>query len=104
MPIDGSKLGNEEGASLYLVSCVSMKRASPSPARDLYVSQWFLKARAHVEAAGWPWLILSAEHGVVHPDQVAGTGPCRSVIPEQADHPFRRKPITDSGASRSLNA
>ncbi len=34
----------------------------------------------------------------------AGTGPCRSPIPEQADHGFRSKPITDSGASRSLNA
>jgi hypothetical protein len=34
----------------------------------------------------------------------AGTGPCRSLIPEQADHRFRSKPITDSGASRSLNA
>ena len=38
------------------------------------------------------------------PVQVAGTGPCRSRIPEQADHRFRSKPITDSGASRSLNA
>jgi hypothetical protein len=33
----------------------------------------------------------------------AGSGPCRSRIPEQADHWFRSKPITDSGASRSLN-
>jgi hypothetical protein len=36
--------------------------------------------------------------------RVAGADPSRSLIPEQADHPFRRKPITDSGASRSLNA
>jgi hypothetical protein len=28
----------------------------------------------------------------------AGTGPSRSLIPEQADHRFRRKPIADSGA------
>lgn len=34
----------------------------------------------------------------------AGSGPWRSLIPEQADHRFRSKPITDSGASRSLNA
>ncbi len=34
----------------------------------------------------------------------AGTGPCRSPIPEQADHRFRSKPITDSGACRSLYA
>ena len=34
----------------------------------------------------------------------AGSGPCRSPIPSQADRAFRTKPITDSGASRSLNA
>jgi hypothetical protein len=34
----------------------------------------------------------------------ARTGPSRSLIPEQADHRFRSKPITGSGASRSLNA
>ena len=28
---------------------------------------------------------------------VACTGPCRTPIPEQAEHPFRRKPNTDSG-------
>ena len=32
---------------------------------------------------------------------VAYSGPSRSPIPAQADHPFRAKPITDSGASRS---
>ncbi len=31
----------------------------------------------------------------------AYSGPSRSPIPAQADHPFRAKPITDSGASRS---
>ncbi len=36
--------------------------------------------------------------------QHAGSGPCRSPIPVQADRGFRSKPITDSGASRSLNA
>jgi len=34
----------------------------------------------------------------------ACTGPSRSLIPEQADHLLRSKPITHSGASRSLNA
>ncbi|HTP24314.1 MAG TPA: hypothetical protein VMK12_01475, partial [Anaeromyxobacteraceae bacterium] len=31
----------------------------------------------------------------------ACTGPCRSLIPGQADHRFRRMPISDSGGSRS---
>jgi hypothetical protein len=45
---------------------------------------------------------LADTHGVYV--SRGGTGPSRSPIPEQADRPFRRKPITDSGASRSLNA
>jgi hypothetical protein len=37
-------------------------------ARDLYISQWFQKARRHVEATGMPWFILSAEYGLLDPD------------------------------------
>lgn len=57
-------------ADLCLVSCVSKKLPCPAPAKDLYVSQWFLKARAFVESRRWPWFILSAEHGLLHPDAV----------------------------------
>jgi hypothetical protein len=57
-------------AALYLVACVAGKRAHAAPARDLYTSTWFALARRHVEASGCPWRILSAEHGLVHPDTV----------------------------------
>lgn len=50
-----------------LVACVSMKRDTPAPARDLYVSPWFKKARAIAETHD-AWFILSAAHGVTHPD------------------------------------
>ena len=56
-------------AALCLVSCVSKKQPRQAPARDLYVSDWFAKARKLVEAQGWPWFILSAKHGLVHPDK-----------------------------------
>ena len=56
--------------SLYLVSCVSKKLAVPAPAKDLYTSPLFLKARAYVESLGQPWQILSAKYGLVHPEQV----------------------------------
>lgn len=59
--------------TVYLVSCVSQKRDTPSPAKDLYVSKWFRKARAYVEASGCPWFILSAQYGLVDPDQVIAT-------------------------------
>lgn len=56
--------------TLYLVSCVSVKLDRPAPAKDLYCSAWFKAARQYVEAQGGEWRILSAKHGVVHPDQV----------------------------------
>lgn len=55
---------------IYLVSCVSRKTPYCAPARDLYVSSLFQKARAYVLKSGSPWFILSAEHGLVHPDDV----------------------------------
>lgn len=55
--------------AVLLVTCVKSKRSTPSAAKDLYTSQLFLKQRAYAEAAGLPWFILSAEHGLVAPDE-----------------------------------
>lgn len=55
---------------IYLVSCVSRKKSHPAPAQNLYVSDWFKKARAYVLKSGSPWFILSAKHGLVHPDEI----------------------------------
>lgn len=49
------------------MSCVKSKLSRPAPAKELYTSDLFRKARAVVEAEGWPWLILSAQYGLVHP-------------------------------------
>lgn len=56
--------------TVYLVSCVSQKRERACEARDLYVSELFRKARRYVETSGCPWFVLSAEHGLLAPDQV----------------------------------
>ncbi len=53
-----------------LVSCVKLKMASAAPARDLYVSSLFRGMRAFAEANADTWYILSAQHGVLRPDQV----------------------------------
>lgn len=53
-----------------LVSCVKTKLPHPAPARDLYCSIWFRKARRLVEAQHAPWFILSAQHGLVDPNEV----------------------------------
>jgi hypothetical protein len=66
---EGKTHGEQEelGSAVYLVSCVSSKLANPAPAKDLYASDWFRKARAYVEAARSPWFILSAQHGLLDP-------------------------------------
>jgi hypothetical protein len=53
-----------------LVGCVKEKATGPRKARDLYVSTLFKGRRAYVEYSCDEWWILSAEHGLVHPDQV----------------------------------
>jgi len=58
------------GRRLFLVSCVKTKLPSRAAAKDLYISDWFRKARACVESTGCPWAILSAEYGLLHPDEV----------------------------------
>ena len=56
--------------NIYLVSCVGKKLSAPAPARELYTSPWFRKARAYVERTGHPWFVLSAKHGLVSPDEM----------------------------------
>ena len=63
-------LVRDTGIELYLVSCVKTKSPEPAPAKDLYTSAWFRKARAYVEKTARPWRILSAQYGLVHPERV----------------------------------
>lgn len=55
---------------LVLVGCVKRKLDVPAPAKDLYTSTLFRKERAYAEQAGARWFVLSAEHGLVDPEQV----------------------------------
>jgi hypothetical protein len=65
--IPGDKVS--EMVTIYLVSCVSAKLHGTAPAKDLYVSDWFRKARKYVETQTNPWYILSAKYGLVSPEQ-----------------------------------
>jgi hypothetical protein len=55
---------------IVLVACSGQKLDHAAPAKDLYVSDLFKKARAYAEKFGCAWYILSAKHGVVSPDTV----------------------------------
>jgi hypothetical protein len=54
--------------SIVLVSCVKSKLHHPAPARSLYTSAWFRKARDLVEGTGARWFVLSSLYGLVAPD------------------------------------
>lgn len=56
-------------ADVVLVGCVKSKRSQGALAKDLYTSDYFAKMRAYAERMGRPWFILSAEHGLVSPDE-----------------------------------
>ena len=49
------------------MGCAKNKLERRAPARDLYVSELFDRARAVAEQTCDSWLILSAKHGVVVP-------------------------------------
>jgi len=53
-----------------LVGCVKDKADSPQRAKDLYLSALFTGRRSYVEQSCSEWWILSAEHGLVHPEEV----------------------------------
>ncbi len=53
-----------------LVGCVKKKTVVPRAAKDLYLSALFLGRRSFVERSCGEWWILSAKHGLVHPDEV----------------------------------
>lgn len=52
------------------MGCVKQKAITSQPARDLYLSALFRGRRAYVERFCDQWWILSAAHGLVHPDTV----------------------------------
>lgn len=52
------------------MGCVKQKASTAQRARDLYVSALFVGRRGFVERSCSEWWILSALHGLVHPDQV----------------------------------
>jgi len=54
--------------TLCLVSCVSKKNNGILPAKDLYCSTWFNKAKKRAEQYD-NWLILSAKYGLIIPNQ-----------------------------------
>ena len=58
-----------QGAAVLVLACGAAKADQRRPAMDLYTGSLFRAARRAAQADGRPWLICSAEHGLVHPHQ-----------------------------------
>lgn len=69
-------------ADIVLVSCVKTKRPESAAAKDLYISALFRKERSYAEGSGVPWYILSAEHGLVTPEQ--WLAPYERYLPDES--------------------
>lgn len=53
-----------------LIQCTNSKRKGKAKARDLYdKSNLFCSMRDYADAKNNEWFILSAKHGLVHPDE-----------------------------------
>lgn len=55
---------------IALVSCVKSKKSVSAPAGQLYTSPLFRSLVQYAEAHADQWFILSAEHGLLHPEEV----------------------------------
>lgn len=55
---------------IALVACVKTKRSVASPAGALYTSSLFKKASSYARQIADEWYILSAKHGLVHPETI----------------------------------
>lgn len=53
-----------------LVGCGASKLGHAAPARELYTGDLFRKASAWAQTHADRWYVLSARHGLVHPDTV----------------------------------
>ncbi|MFB6188589.1 MAG: DUF6884 domain-containing protein [Halapricum sp.] len=59
-----------EGETIVLVGCGQQKREGEWPAKDLYTSNYFKKKREYAERVGDLWYVLSAEYGLLAPNEV----------------------------------
>ena len=58
------------GRTAALVSRVSSKMSRAAPAGELYTSPLFTKASSYARQIADEWYVLSAKHGLLHPDTV----------------------------------
>ena len=62
----------DETGRVVLVGSSGAVAGSPRPARELFESDGFARAREHALRSGRRWFVLSAKHGLLDPHDVVG--------------------------------
>jgi hypothetical protein len=57
-------------ADVALIACSKMKVEDQVAAEDLYSSPLFRMSRSYAERNAHRWFILSAKHGLLHPETI----------------------------------
>jgi hypothetical protein len=98
-----------QGAGVLVLACGAAKANERRPAMDLYTGSLFRAARRAAQGDGRPWLICSAEHGLVHPHQPLDPYE-RALVDTDADVARlggliagQRQLLTATGAGRELS-
>lgn len=55
---------------ICIVSCVKQKKNTQQQAKDLYISDWFIKAARYAEITSDQWYIVSAKYGLLDVDEI----------------------------------
>lgn len=61
--------GSNPPGRLLIVESVTKKRSVAGPAKDVYDSRLWSARRRYAERSRLPWLILSARHGLLEPEE-----------------------------------
>jgi hypothetical protein len=70
---------------IILIACVAKKLDKPSPAKDLYCSQWFKTAWTYAKETKCEIYLLSAQHGLIDPNEILEPYECDPRKKKQAE-------------------
>jgi hypothetical protein len=96
MPDGGRTRDDLQPVRGVLVGCGQQKRDERALAKELYTSNYFQLKREHAEKHADVWRIVSAEHGLVHPNRPLD--PYDTALEDLSDderNEWRREVATD---------
>jgi hypothetical protein len=78
--------------TIGVVQCGKSKRSAAAPAQDLYIGSLFRSLRRAAESSCERWYILSARHGLIHPE--THLEPYDMTVAKNADPAWVRETVS----------